>query len=42
MRQAGRSLPEYREIRGEGSINEAIANPELATEITTKLLGRAS
>ena len=34
MRQAGRSLPEYRAIRGDGSINTAIANPDLATEMT--------
>ncbi len=40
MRQAGRSLPEYREIRGEGSINEAIANPDLATEITLQPIRR--
>ena len=40
MRQAGRSLPEYREIRGEGSITEAIANPELATEITLQPVRR--
>ncbi|MDW3176606.1 MAG: uroporphyrinogen decarboxylase [Acidimicrobiia bacterium] len=40
MRQAGRSLPEYRAIRGEGSINDAIANPELATEITMQPVRR--
>ena len=40
MRQAGRSLPEYREIRGEGSINDAIANPDLATEITLQPIRR--
>src|SRR3954453_16135642 len=34
MRQAGRSLPEYRAVRGEGSILEAIKQPELAAEIT--------
>ncbi len=34
MRQAGRSLPEYRAIRGEGSILEAITRPEVAAEIT--------
>ena len=34
MRQAGRSLPEYRAIRGTGSILDAITDPELATEIT--------
>ncbi|MEJ7585886.1 MAG: uroporphyrinogen decarboxylase family protein, partial [Acidimicrobiales bacterium] len=40
MRQAGRSLPEYRRIRGEGSILDAIANPELATEITLQPVRR--
>ncbi len=40
MRQAGRSLPEYREVRGEGSINDAIANPDLATEITLQPIRR--
>jgi len=40
MRQAGRSLPEYRAIRGEGSINEAIAKPDLATEITLQPVRR--
>jgi len=34
MRQAGRSLPEYKAIRGEGSILHAIKNPTLAAEIT--------
>jgi uroporphyrinogen decarboxylase len=40
MRQAGRSLPEYRAIRGEGSILEAIAQPELAAEITLQPVRR--
>lgn len=40
MRQAGRSLPEYRAIRGEGSIIDAIANPELSTEITLQPVRR--
>lgn len=40
MRQAGRSLPEYRAVRGEGSINDAIADPELATEITLQPVRR--
>ncbi|HET9060857.1 MAG TPA: uroporphyrinogen decarboxylase [Acidimicrobiales bacterium] len=40
MRQAGRSLPEYRELRGEGSILEAIRRPELATEITLQPVRR--
>ena len=34
MRQAGRSLPEYKAIRGPGSIMTAIRTPDLATEIT--------
>lgn len=34
MRQAGRSLPEYLEIRGEGSILNAISDPKRAAEIT--------
>jgi len=34
MRQAGRSLPEYRAVRGEGSILDAIKRPDLSTEIT--------
>jgi uroporphyrinogen decarboxylase len=40
MRQAGRSLPEYRAIRGSGSITEAIRNPDLATEITLQPVHR--
>src|SRR3984957_9899269 len=40
MRQAGRSLPEYRELRGEESILEAIARPELAAEITMQPVRR--
>ena len=40
MRQAGRSLPEYRAIRGEGSILDAIAQPDLATEITLQPVRR--
>jgi uroporphyrinogen decarboxylase len=40
MRQAGRSLPEYRKIRGSGSISEAIRIPELATEITLQPVRR--
>jgi uroporphyrinogen decarboxylase len=34
MRQAGRHIPEYREIREEYSFLEAIKSPEIATEIT--------
>jgi len=40
MRQAGRSLPEYRAIRGEGSILEAITRPDLAAEITLQPVQR--
>lgn len=40
MRQAGRSLPEYRAIRGEGSILDAIKRPDLATEITLQPVRR--
>lgn len=40
MRQAGRSLPEYRAVRGEGSIIEAIRTPDLATEITLQPVRR--
>jgi uroporphyrinogen decarboxylase len=40
MRQAGRSLPEYRAIRGSESILEAISRPELAAEITMQPVKR--
>ena len=40
MRQAGRSLPEYREVRGSGSIIDTIADPELSTEITLQPVRR--
>lgn len=40
MRQAGRSLPEYRAIRGTGSIIAAIRDPDLATEITLQPVRR--
>src|SRR4051794_22241483 len=40
MRQAGRSLPEYRAIRGTGSILDAVRQPELAAEITLQPVRR--
>jgi len=40
MRQAGRSLPEYRAVRGEGSILDAIKKPDLAAEITMQPVRR--
>ncbi len=40
MRQAGRSLPEYRAARGEGSILHAIKRPELAAELTLQPVRR--
>ena len=40
MRQAGRSLPEYRALRGEGSILDAIHAPDLAAEITLQPVRR--
>jgi uroporphyrinogen decarboxylase len=40
MRQAGRSLPEYRAIRGTGSILDAVRDAELATEVTLQPVRR--
>jgi len=40
MRQAGRSLPEYRALRGSGSILQAIADPALACEATLQPVRR--
>ncbi len=40
MRQAGRSLPEYKAVRGDGSILGAIKDPELAARITIQPVTR--
>lgn len=40
MRQAGRHLPEYRALRGSGSILDALADPDLSTEITLQPVRR--
>src|SRR3954447_6794749 len=40
MRQAGRSLPEYRARRGEGTILDAIRRPDLAAEFTLQPVRR--
>lgn len=40
MRQAGRSLPEYRRARGDGTILEAVRQPELAAELTLQPVRR--
>lgn len=40
MRQAGRSLPEYRALRGSGSILDAIKDPALAAELTLQPVRR--
>jgi uroporphyrinogen decarboxylase len=40
MRQAGRYLPEYREVRGDGDILETCLRPELVAEITLQPLRR--
>lgn len=40
MRQAGRSLPEYRATRGTGSILEAIADPVISAEVTLQPVRR--
>ncbi|WP_420452716.1 uroporphyrinogen decarboxylase [Ilumatobacter sp.] len=40
MRQAGRSLPEYAGVRGEGSILHAIKQPDVAAEITMQPVRR--
>ena len=40
MRQAGRSLPEYRALRSAGSILDAIADPDVASEATLQPVRR--
>jgi uroporphyrinogen decarboxylase len=40
MRQAGRHLPEYREIRKDRSFHEVVQTPELALEVTMQPLRR--
>ncbi len=40
MRQAGRSLPEYKEVRKQGSLLEICHRPELAAEVTLQPVRR--
>ncbi|MEP6977745.1 MAG: uroporphyrinogen decarboxylase family protein, partial [Thermoleophilia bacterium] len=40
MRQAGRSLPEYREIRKTHGLFDIVAEPELAAEVTLQPVRR--
>jgi len=40
MRQAGRSLPEYRELRGQGSLLDAVRDPAIAIEATCQPVRR--
>ena len=40
MRQAGRSLPEYRAIRARASLEEIVADPALCAEVTLQPVRR--
>src|SRR5256714_6509533 len=40
MRQAGRALPEYKKVKGDVSILDALRRPELAAEITMQPVRR--
>lgn len=40
MRQAGRSLPEYKKVRGDSTMLEACFNPEMTCEITLQPVRR--
>src|SRR6266508_134474 len=40
MRQAGRSLPEYRALRERWSLEEIVAQPELCAEVTMQPVRR--
>ena len=40
MRQAGRSLPEYRRARGDSSILESLRSPDMAAELTLQPVRR--
>lgn len=40
MRQAGRSLPEYRQLREHHSLEDIVANPELCAEVTLQPVRR--